>query len=92
MDKAGSGGYSFLLRLLILATLAAGIQSCATYGHHAVDMRDSLLSGQPEQSLAIAEQKDPEQKEVISSLNKGMLRRINGRFSASNQAFEVAKQ
>ena len=92
MDKAGRGGYSFLLRLLILATLAAGIQSCATYGHHAVDMRDSLLSGQPEQSLAIAEQKDPEQKEVISSLNKGMLRRINGRFSASNQAFEVAKQ
>ena len=68
------------------------LQSCASYSSHATSMRDGLLQGKPDLSLAIAEQKDPDQKEVISSLDKGILRRINNDFSGSNQILEVAKQ
>ncbi|PCI08145.1 MAG: hypothetical protein COB77_03150 [Gammaproteobacteria bacterium] len=55
-------------------------------------MRDGLLQGRPELSLAIAELEDPDQTEVLSSLDKGMLRRINNDYVGSNQIFEVAKQ
>jgi hypothetical protein len=79
--KAGTG---FILAIIL--------QSCATYGQDAVSLRDGLLTGRPDLSLAIAEEKDRQQTEVISSLEKGMLRRMNNDFSGSNQIFEVAKQ
>ena len=71
---------------------AVVLQSCATYGQHASSMRDGLLLGRPDLSLAIAEEKDQQQEEVVSSLDKGMLRRINNDFVGSNKVFEVAKQ
>lgn len=80
------------LRLTLVTGLCLFLQSCVTHGYYAASMRDGLLTGQPELSLAIAEDKDPQQTEVISSLDKGMLRRINNDFSGSNQIFEVAKQ
>ena len=78
------------LALILLCGLL--LQSCASYSSHATSMRDGLLQGRPDLSLSMAEQKDPDQKEVISSLDKGMLRRINNDFSGSNQILEVAKQ
>lgn len=78
------------LALILLCGLL--LQSCASYSSHATSMRDGLLQGRPDLSLSIAEQKDPDQKEVISSLDKGMMRRINNDFSGSNQILEVAKQ
>ena len=78
------------LALILLSGLL--LQSCASYATHATSMRDGLLHGKPDLSLTIAEQEDPDQKEVISSLDKGMLRRINNDLSGSNQIFEVAKQ
>lgn len=54
-------------------------------------MRDGLLRGNPAASLAIAEEKDPDQEEVVASLDKGMLRRINNDYRGSNEVFEVAK-
>ena len=85
---------SFFLCLKISLVIAFGayMQSCASYGSHATTMRDGLLIGRPELSLAIAEEKDKDMEEVISSLDKGMLRRINNDFTGSNQIFEVAKQ
>ncbi len=68
------------------------LQSCASYGSHAVTMRDGLLHGDPKASLAIAELKDEDQEEVIASLDKGMLRRITTDYNGSNQILEVAKQ
>lgn len=68
------------------------VQGCTTYGQYASSMRDGLVHGRPELSLAIAEKKDPEQEEVISSLDKGILRRINQDYSGSNEIFEVAKK
>ncbi len=79
-------------KLVLILLSGTFLQSCASYASHATSMRDGLLQGKPHLSLAIAEQKDPDQEEVISSLDKGMLRRINDDFSGSNQIFEVAKQ
>jgi hypothetical protein len=79
-------------RLLALVMCCAVMQSCASYGRHAMTMRDGLLTGQPQVSLAIAEQEDPGQQDVIASLDKGMLRRMNGDYRGSNKIFEVAKR
>ena len=81
-----------LFRVFAVCCLCVVIQSCASYGQHAVTMRDGLLTGRPDLSLAIAEKKDLEQEEVISSLDKGMLRRMTDDYRGSNQVLEVAKQ
>ena len=65
---------------------------CASYGHFANGMRSGLLQGMPEQSLVIAEAKDPQQQDVLASLDKGMLRRMNQQYAESNRILEVAKQ
>jgi len=80
------------LKIVLLLFLLAVLQSCASYGSHATTMRDGLLHGDPAASLAMVEEKDLDQKEVITSLDKGMLRRINNDFKGSNQIFEVAKK
>ncbi|MDT8283662.1 MAG: hypothetical protein RQ982_12755 [Gammaproteobacteria bacterium] len=71
--------------------MAVLLQSCASYGQQARTMRDGLLHGDPAASLAIIEQEDNGQKDVITSLDKGMLRRINNDYKGSNQVLEVAK-
>lgn len=81
-----------VLKTFLFSGLGLVLQSCVSYGQFATTMRGGLLSGQPEVSLAIAEKQDPQQQDVISSLDKGMLRRINNDFSGSNRIFEVAKQ
>jgi len=93
-DKGLANRLPVALCLKIFTVLMLGMlmQSCASYGSHATTMRDGLLTGYPELSLAIAEDKDPDQEEVISSLDKGMLRRINNNYTGSNQILEVAKQ
>ena len=83
---------SLFLKLSFVICLGVLLQSCASYGSHATTMRDGMLTGHPEMSLAIAEKEDPEQKSVIASLDKGMLRRINQDYNGSNEVFEVAKQ
>ena len=81
-----------LLKSMLISGMSLVLHSCVSYGHYASSMRDGLLLGQPELSLAIAEKKDTEQTEVTSSLDKGMLRRINNDFTGSNRILEVAKQ
>ncbi len=89
---AGNGWVNLSLKISIALSLGILLQSCASYGSHATTMRDGMLTGHPELSLAIAEKEDLEQEQVISSLDKGMLRRINNDYSGSNEIFEVAKQ
>ena len=79
------------LKIALIVCVGSLVQSCASYGSHATSMRGGLLAGHAEASLAIAEEKDKQQKEVISSLDKGMLRRITNDYSGSNQILEVAK-
>ncbi len=84
--------FHIYLKLCFVLSLGLTLQSCASYGSHATSMRDGLLTGHPDLSLAIAEKEDPAQKEVIASLDKGMLRRINNDYAGSNKILEVAKQ
>ena len=90
--RMSTGSGSHMLLVFVTCCLSVLIQSCTSYGHHAATMRDGLLTGHPQLSLAIAEKKDPEQEEVISSLDKGMLRRMTNDYQGSNQVLEVAKQ
>jgi len=81
-----------LLRYFLLVCLPVLLQACASFGSHELTVREGLLQGKSELALQMIEKKDPEQKEVIPSLNKGMLRRINGEYAGSNKIFEVAKK
>lgn len=83
---------SLWLKFARVVAISVLLQSCASYREHALSMREGLLAGRPDVALAIAEKIDPEQKEIIISLDKGMLRRINDDFSGSNQSLEAAKQ
>ena len=65
---------------------------CATYSKHATSMRDDLLTGRADLARVAAEKEDPNEDDVLASLNKGMLRRMTGDYRESNQIFEVAKQ
>ena len=92
MGVASSGRFNRCLKISFVLSLGFLLQSCASYGSHATTMRDGMLTGHPELSLAIAEKEDLQQEEVIASLDKGMLRRINNDYSGSNVILEVAKQ
>jgi len=94
LDKRISNNWCLhlCLKFTLILNLGLLLQSCASYGSHATTMRDGMLTGHPELSLAIAEKEDLDQKEVIASLDKGMLRRINHDYTGSNQILEVAKQ
>lgn len=81
-----------LSNLLTVVSITFVLQSCATYGDFAISMRDGLLLGKPAQSLTIIEKEDASQTDVITSLDKGMLRRMTDDYSGSNKIFEVAKQ
>jgi len=83
---------SYHIKFTVILCISFLLQSCASYGQHATTMRDGLLTGRPDLSLAIAEKEDSQQTKVIASLDKGILRRVNGDFSGSNQILEVAKQ
>ena len=91
-DAACNGWLNLSLKISIALSLGILLQSCASYGSHATTMRDGMLTGHPELSLAIAEKEDLDQEQVIASLDKGMLRRINNDYSGSNEILEVAKQ
>lgn len=53
-------------------------------------MQSALQDGRIGDALVLAEQHD--KKDVLSSLNKAMLRRIKGDYEVSNHYFETAKQ
>jgi uncharacterized protein len=79
-------------RFSLLVYLAYYSAGCATYNQHAASMRQNLEAGRPDLALSIEEQKDPEQKDVLACMEKGMLLQMVGDYDASNQIWEVGKQ
>ena len=77
---------------IVFVVLALHLGGCTTYSYKAVSMRDNLLAGRVDLAREAAEHEDDDQDDVLASLNKGMLRRMNGDYVASNQIFEIAKQ
>jgi len=72
--------------------LACCLSGCATYSQHATTVRESLEIGRPDLALAIEEQKDPAEDDVLACLEKGMLRQITGDYDGSNRIWEIAKR
>lgn len=72
----------------------AGMQSgCAVYGDWVADLEQQIVRGAPDEALQIlAKRRLPSRDAVLEHLNKGMLLRMDGRFAASNSAFEAAKR
>ncbi len=85
-----------LSRVLVLSSatifLSLSLTACTTLGKKAGSMQAELAAGHVGNALAIVEARDLQQKDVLVSLNKGMLRRIKGDYQGSNRVFEVAKQ
>ena len=80
-------------RMLLIGMVAGCmvLGGCATYSATSADMRSSLLSGQFDLARDLAEQQRADE-DVLAALNTGMLRRMTGDYTASNQAFEHAKR
>lgn len=76
--------------LLLLMSLLMG--GCTSYAKKAGSIRDSLFAGQIDLAIAALEKEDRSEKDVLVSLNKGMLRRMVNDFRGSNQILEVAKR
>jgi hypothetical protein len=79
-----AGGILFVLSLLIL-------QGCTTSAQKSADMRSMLMQGRADQALMEVEKKG-ESDDVMVNMNLGILRAMNGKFDASNQALEKAKE
>jgi len=83
--------YSLLIRIIALTIASISLVGCMGLGSKAASMRVELEAGHVDNAYAIAEKEDSSEKEVLASLNKGMLRRMKGDYQGSNKIFEVAK-
>lgn len=82
-------------RLAEWAILAVSLLSggCATYSTTFQATENDLLSHQPQKALETLEKQHPAKRDrVLYLLNKAMLLRMNGKYAASNEAFEQAKR
>ena len=67
--------------------------ACATYSTGFQATEAALMRHQPRVALQVLEkQRPPKRDMVLYLLNKAMLLRMNGDYTASNQAFEAAKR
>ncbi|VAW58555.1 hypothetical protein MNBD_GAMMA11-2509 [hydrothermal vent metagenome] len=79
--------------LLLLALTLFVLQGCATSAEKTAGLRQLMSQSHFEQALAEAEkQLKDDANGVMQNMNVGVLRRINGDFSASNKAFMQAKR
>ena len=83
--------HSLLIRATLLSAAFVSLTGCMGLGSKAESMQAELAAGRVGNALAIAENENSSEDEVLASLNKGMLRRMKGDYQGSNQIFEVAK-
>jgi len=86
-------GSSMIVRIAgVLAALSLLVlQGCATSAVKSAGMRTMLLQGRADQALMEVEKKGMTD-DVMVNMNLGILRAMNGKFEASNQALEKAKE
>ena len=75
---------------LLVAVLL--LPACARYARQAGTMQSHLQAGNLKAASELAEKQDPAGRDVLASLNKGMLRRMLRQYEASNRIFEKAKK
>ncbi|MFW2374574.1 MAG: COG3014 family protein [Gammaproteobacteria bacterium] len=79
------------LTIMLLALLTLLLQGCATSAQKSASMRQFLEQGHPELAL-IEVEKNGDDDYVMFNMNLGILRRLNGDYAGSNEAFERAKK
>ncbi|HEX7028639.1 MAG TPA: hypothetical protein VF268_15460 [Gammaproteobacteria bacterium] len=80
-------------RPLLLAAALLALTGCSTYSLRHYDMHRSLASGDPGLALQMLEMRLPAGRDrTLYDLNKGMLLRLTGDYTASNELLESAKQ
>lgn len=79
------------MRSLCIASIVM-LSGCMGNPQKIASMNQMLMTGHLAEAAQIAEQQDKGETEVLSSLNKGMLRRMTAKYSASNAIFEKAKR
>ena len=86
--------HSLLMKTTLLSSvlLSLSLTGCMGLGSKAASMQAELAAGRVGNALAIAENENSSEDEVLASLNKGMLRRMKGDYQGSNRIFEVAKK
>lgn len=77
--------------LLVGAVSLLLMQGCATSAQKSMGMRQSLMQGRPDLALTAVEQ-NGESTDVMTNMNRGLLRRMNRDFEGSNEALEIAKK
>lgn len=82
-------------RVFILSSvffISLNLTACKMASVKSESMQSELALGHIANALAIAEEEDVNEKDVLASMNKGMLRRMKGDYQGSNLIFEVAKK
>jgi len=78
--------------LWIVAMFTLVVSGCATYSSSFAVIEPQLAAQQYNSALQTLEKQGYEPRdEVLYLLNQGMLRRMNGDYTGSNQSFEAAK-
>ena len=84
------GRYSIRIGGILAALTILLLQGCATSAQKSAGMREALMQGRPDMALVEVE-KEGETDDVMVNMNRGILRRMNGDYKGSNEAFELAK-
>jgi len=84
--------WTIILSSLSILTAMLLLTGCMNLGMKGESMQSALAAGHVGNALAIVEKEDSQQKDVLASMNKGMLRRMKGDYQGSNRIFEVAKR
>ncbi|MDQ1362312.1 MAG: hypothetical protein QG652_172 [Pseudomonadota bacterium] len=77
--------------LLVAAASLLLMQGCATSAEKSLGMRQSLMQGRPDLALTTVEQ-NGETSDVMTNMNRGLLRRMNRDYAGSNEVLEAAKK
>ncbi len=88
LNSAGCAWNKWFLRVFIIVLL----QGCATSAQKTAGMRQFIAQSQYDLALLEAEKQLADDNGVMQYMNVGVLRRLNGDYRGSNQAFAQAKQ
>ena len=80
-----------MTQVVILLSATFLLSSCVNLGKKTESMQSELRAGNIGNALVIVEREDSAEKDVLASMNKGMLRQMKGDYKGSNEIFEVAK-
>jgi len=88
LDKRDSSHALYVLFLLI----AIGCSGCASYSYSFSAVEGAIANNKPAEALEILDKIHDEKESVLYNLNKAILLRMQGDFTASNEAFELSKK